>query len=123
MAFDYPALKSVAEKLIADAGRSVQLEILDDTPSDPNAPWEGNGSTPQTDTVTAVIVPTEHARAEDSVEYKGEQVAYVAATFALTDLKKYNHLIDSDGSRWVVQNAQPVKPGDTELLYTFELTR
>jgi len=123
MAFDYASLKSIAEQLITDAGRSVQLEILDDTPSDPNAPWEGNQSTPQTDTVTAVIVPTEHARAEDSVEYKGEQVAYVASTFALADLKKYSQLIDIDGSRWNIQNAQPLKPGDTELLYTFELTR
>lgn len=130
MTLDYAEIAADALELVTEAGRSVTLVELNNTPADAQKPWRGATDPRLVPTATlavpAVFVEPSsaqwlglHLEISDFVK-KSSQIAIVAST---ADLKSYNEIIDTDSTRWRITGMEQLKPASTSLLYFIGLTR
>lgn len=127
MATDYNEFVQLAQELIAENGRSVKLQKLDATSSDPSKPWKGPGAPTVAveKTLLAVFVPASGSGlgrdiVKEELLDRVEQVALVAPTdVSLEDF----HAILDDGVRWRIDWAQALRPGPLVVLYVFGVKR
>lgn len=123
--YDYGHLQSVAQRLINKYGRAATLVKRDETPSDASKPWRTNdGSGDIEYAVTAVVHPIEYEDTDETLTRRGDQRAYVGSETDLGEnLSDFDRLRDPGGTEWKIVKADPLNPGGTILLYTFELVR
>lgn len=128
--FDYTELVSVSRDLIALFGRSVTFVELADVPANPAQPWLGaanpRGAPKQTLVLKACIVEPRslsqlgnEALSEDFIK-RAQQIALV---YSAVELAPFDEIIDSDGSRWTIQELSKLKPGATLLLFFVSVKR
>lgn len=130
MAFDYGPIAQVAQDLITKFGRSVTFVELGDVPSDPTKPYLGSASprgTPkQTLALSAVFVEPSSLQAlgrgdvSDDFIKRSTQIALVCSA---TALEPFDEIIDTDTSRWKIQDLSRLKPGPTDILWFVGLKR
>ncbi|MFA7523111.1 MAG: hypothetical protein WCY71_09335 [Halothiobacillaceae bacterium] len=127
MATDYTEFVELAQELISENGRQIEIQKLDATAADTSKPWKGAG-TPTVGakkTLSAVFVPASGSGlgrdiVKEELLDRVEQVALVAPTdVSLEDF----HIIMDDGVRWNIDWAQALKPGPMVVLYVFGVKR
>ena len=121
-------LAATAKRLIDANGRTVTLVKHDSVPSDPDMPWRGV-STPVAATVTgkAVFVPRTQALASfaeyiDGTLTEGEYALFPASDDDGYDLELFDVMID-DSVNWKIVLTEIIAPGDTRILYMFQVKR
>ena len=124
-------LAATVKRLIDKNGRTVTITKQGKTPTVAAQPWRGQSANPTVlDTVSgkAVFVSTEPGSLgaqwmnRDNTK-RSDQVAFFSATDAGTvALETYDTITDA-GSQWKIVRAQRLKPGDTSLLFVFEVDR
>lgn len=133
MAFDYSGLKTVADTLIADFGRSIVLRRNSRTPAVPGTPWgapsEAASDIQAIDAIGVFLSPERKAfdavtagigLGLSNVEEKTARVL-VAAVDDLPEEMGRDWKID-DGTRvFEVVSSQPIKPGGTLMYYDLEV--
>lgn len=123
MAIDYAALAVLAERLVTEAGRTVDLVRVSETPVDSNTPWSGVDSAEVVLTVPAVqLIPNAvrvfglsalgDAGKLDGLVSVSELVYIVFA--GETDLKQFT--LVRDGQDYGIEATQSLKPANTTLL-------
>lgn len=122
MAFDYSGLASDAVKLVRDFGRQVTLQRRNRGPADPDKPWRGNTDDPAQELVWAAVVPSEFMAEEGRLPQRGEMTAIVAAEDSYPDLSDYDMILDGS-TTWAIRGVEILEPGDTRLVYLFDLER
>jgi hypothetical protein len=133
MAIDYDRMLATAQRLIGNAGRTITLRRLNNTPTDSNKPWRGNASptTPPAESVqiSAVAVPPAsliqlgfRVELRDDVVQRGSQVLIAAPpTSGETDLGDFDEMVDSDNKVFKVKVLDTLRPAETTLLYFLEV--
>lgn len=123
---NYVRAQATAKRVIAKAGRAVQLLQLDATVPDPTQPWRGPidpRATPTKvlNTFAAFVSVTSnsdlgiHKTVSDMIK-SADEVCMVAST---EDLTLYQELVDSlDGRHYKIMAAQALAPGPL-LLFSF----
>lgn len=127
MATDYTEFVQLAQELIAENGREVQIQKLDATAVDTSKPWKGPGAptVAASRTLPAVFVPASGSGlgrdiVKEELLDRVDQVALVAPTdIGLADF----HVVLDEGVRWNIDWAQELKPGPTTVLYVFGVKR
>lgn len=121
---DYAALRTLAQRLISESGRTLTLVKRDLTPTNGSKPWRGSSSDIDDATETSVIgvfVP-----GEDNIQEAGQSNRrklnrfYVAGQ--ATDLTDYHQIKDGTNIWRIVKNTV-LQPGDTTLLYEIEVVK
>jgi len=128
-ALDYDEFTTLALELIRDTGREITIEKLLAAPQDEDKPWRGVGTDGQTveasvDTFGTFVPPsgTDLGQIVTDKELlkRVEQVVLVPGNEEPIEL--YTSILDG-GSRWKIDWAQVLKPGDTIVLYAFGIKR
>lgn len=113
------ALEDTAVKLIAKFGRSATLNVKATAPDDVDSPWDGAASDGVGSVVSAVFLDFEDNQIDGTVIQRGDQLVYVAA--------KGNPAVDTadsitdGGKTWKIVNANLLKPGNIEYLWTLQV--
>jgi hypothetical protein len=126
-AIDYDEILAAVRELIPDAGREVDVLKYDNTPADPDKPWEGAADPRDTAdivTVWAVAVqPSGLAELGIEVELDGDQMRNVAEVLVCEpgddqgiDLSTYDEVRDG-GQTHKIEWASKLRPAGTTLLY------
>lgn len=125
---NYTKLLATVERLIANAGRVVTFEQLDDEAIDSSKPWRGPGEPTAllVDDNPAVFVPPSgfdfgKELVQDELLARCEQVCLTAPSTVL-DLNNCTCVVDG-GVRWAVVWAQELKPADVSLLFAIGVKR
>jgi hypothetical protein len=119
--FDYAELLTDIDELMAEFGRGVQFVRTSSTPNDSAKPWRGEKLSEDVATSgIAAVVPFMSEDDRDSVRFGVKMVIVSASVFPSNDGELYDAMIDADGSRWHLFDAEMINPGDTRLLYTFK---
>lgn len=122
-------LAATAKRLIDKHGRTVTVVKHDsNTVADPTKPWRGT-STPVAITVTgkAAFVPRTFILASfgqdfDGVLEEGEYALFAANDDGGNDLETFNVMKDG-GKDWKIMRTELIAPGDTRVLYMFQVKR
>lgn len=125
---DYAKAVALANRLINKNGRSVDVQRLSATASDPARPWKGAGTPTVAQTVTAkaVFLPVSSLKelgmtaVDDELLKRTHQVALLAGNSV--DLNAFNAFIDGV-SRWRIEWVVTLKPAGIILLYAFGVSR
>ena len=123
MAIDYNKLAVLAERLVTEAGRTVTLVRVSETPADVAAPWNGVTGVETTLVVPAVqLLPNSvrvfglsalgEAGKLDGLVSVSELVYIIFA--GENDLKQYT--LVRDGQDYGIMATQSLKPANTTLL-------
>lgn len=130
MAFDYSELVTVAQSLIAEFGRSVTFVALSDTPANPATPWLGptspRGAPSRTLVLKSVFVEPSSLNALGNQAVSDDflkRATQIALVYSSVELAEFDELLDSDSSRWQVQEIAKLKPGSTLLLFFVSVKR
>lgn len=122
---DYVRLQQTAERLIKKNGRSISFVKLNETPADPNNPWDGPSPAGEiTLPVFGVFVPPNTVRQfgltalGEGTEFRdlvtfSEQIIITAQ--GENDLREYTSVVDR-ADRWGIIGLQVLRPGDITLL-------
>jgi hypothetical protein len=122
-------IEDTKEKRLVDAnGRTATVQKMTNTPTDPNKPWRG-ASRVIADSVTGVFVFVDPAFTlgktvlnVDNVKRGNQFVLFAAAGDGGKLLESFDEI--SDGSiSWKIVRTELLNPGDTRLLYLFEVSR
>lgn len=125
---EYTSAIATATRLVDKKGRSVTVQKLNVSASDPSKPWQGQNTqtVDASEPARAVFVPPSGSGfgrdliSEDNIK-RVEQVALIAQT--PNDIQDYDAILDTDGSLWSVVFVQVLKPGDEIVLYAFGVKR
>ena len=126
----------LAQRLISTKGRTVTFIKLNKTTTDPNKPWRGNAdprNPPEaSSSQVAVFVPISSAAMlsqrtlQDELVKRSEQMCLVGPGSQSTDdLTEFDEILDSDGTRWKINFADVLQPGDKQfrILYSLGVRR
>lgn len=130
MAINYTRMRSVAERLVEENGRTVTLVRLDQVnDSDPAMPWRGTtGTSEVTVDVIAVLVPFENDDFDGTLVKRGDMQAIVAAKSvedenpANVEIETFDFL-DDGGARWRIVEAKSINPGGQRIVYMLQLRK
>lgn len=128
---NYAAIAASAQARVERFGRLITFVKLSAGPTDPTKPWKGvtdpRAIEPEESLeIYGVFVEPESlerlGKQRSSADFikSAEQVIIVATT---QDLGKFDEVIDTDGSRWKIDNLQSLTPGDTTLLHYVRVQR
>lgn len=130
---DFTEFVTLARQLISDNGRTVTFEQFAQTAADPAKPWAGptdpRVSVAATVDVDAVFVPpssfTELGRStgDSSLVARAEQIMIVETPTTGEDLSTMTEVVDTDGTRWKIENVETLKPADVVILYFVAVRR
>lgn len=128
--FDYTEFAELGDELVTEFGRSITLIELNTTNNvDASKTWRAPAPrTTPTSSLTTHGVFVEPSSAQklglsaDATEMlkRCHQIIIISSTL---DLKKYNEIIDTDGSVWRITGIEQLQPGGTTLLYYFGVNR
>lgn len=125
---DWSPIVLIAQTMIAQYGRAIDVLKLSSTPADSVKPWRGPGQAGVADIVSTIgvfVPPTgdEFGRsiANEDMLARIDQIALIGQT--ATDIEKYDVIIDSDGLRYKVEWSWVLKPGSVIILYAFGVCR
>ena len=133
MAFDYSGVYALATELIAEFGRSMTIIRLDRTSADVSKPWRGPDTprlTPDaSQVITGVMVEpgNDLGQLGDQIDIpelvsRSSRILIVAAGSAPgVDLETYDEILDG-GKYYKANIIHVLQPGDTKLMYFFEVT-
>jgi len=132
MAFDYSALLTTANGLLAEFGRPVTLFRTPRTPADAQQPWNGpadwdDESPPEghrLDNVSAVFVGAGETEFHDAsaVLIRRGRAGFLVAGSVDADLTQFDR-IEDDGQLWRIEAVNLLRPGSTVLLYGIEVSQ
>lgn len=126
---------ATAQRLVANAGRTVTLRRLNNTPTNASKPWRGNAApaSPPAEMVqiSAVAVPPAsliqlgfRVEMRDDVVQRGSQVLIAAPpTTGNADLTEFDEMVDTDNKIYKVKVLDTLRPAETTLLYFLEVTQ
>jgi hypothetical protein len=128
--FNYTEILAVGQGIIIEFGRIVTFVELGNTPSDSNKPWLGTATTRSsplsTFSTSAVFVEPssldqlgQEVITDDFVK-RSQQILIVAST---QEFRKFDEIIDTDGSRWKIQGISELKPGDSAVMHFIGVSR
>lgn len=133
MPFDYSGLRTTADTLITDFGRSVVLRRRSEEAADPARPWGAPSSTASDiqaietigvflDTVREAFdaVTTGAGLGVTNVEEKTTRCLVIAEN-SLPEEMGRDWQVDDGTRRYEVLSSRPVRPGGTLLYYDLEL--
>ena len=127
MAKDYSAPQDKAKDLIEKYGRTVDLLKESRTAATPSAPWEGTSTSETRVTgVYALYVPLfGEAAVMSAVAALGGTVnksmnSFLIPVVAGQDIRTFQKIVE-DSKVWRIRRVDPIKPGDTVLLYQVEV--
>lgn len=119
---------ATALELIDEFGRDITVQKLDTSASEPSKPWEGQGSQTVVDSQVArgVFVPPSGSGfgrnlISDANLQRVKQVCLIGQTEK--DIEFFNAILDSDGSMWLIEFVQVLKPGDEIVMYAVGVKR
>jgi hypothetical protein len=118
---DYSALRTMATRLITDAGRSLSVVTSSTTPGDATKPWRGTNGTETTTAAVGAVVEYESKEIDGEQVRIGDKLAIVAPVTGV-DLSLANFIVD-DSIRYRVVSCKTVKPGGIVVLYMFQVRR
>jgi hypothetical protein len=129
MAINYTRMRALAERLIEENGRDIQLIRQDQgNPVDPAMPWRASTEASEVSiTVTGVLIPFETETATGTIVRRQEQTALIAAKSvddenpANTNIEDYDELLDDDGTRYRIEDVALIKPGSQRILYMLKV--
>lgn len=121
---DYVRLAATAQRLVEANGRLITFIRNNETPDDPDKPWEGSTGVDTTLELSGVFVPPNTVRQfgltalGQGTEFKdlisfSEEIAIVFPE--TSDLRQFTHVLD-DAVRWGITGIQVLKPGNTQVL-------
>lgn len=122
---DYVRLSATANRLIEKNGRSIQFVRLNESPADPDKPWNGPAAGGEGNLdLFGVFVPPNTVRQfglsalGEGTEFQdlltmSEQVIITAQ--AENDLRLYTEVVDRS-QRWGIIGLQVLRPADVTLL-------
>lgn len=128
MALNYTQLRTTAERLIEDNGRSMTLTQRDTgNPIDPNKPWRGStGASDVSVSVIGVFIDYETDLIDGEIIMRGDKRVLVAAK-SVSDaspsnlnLEEYDFLVDGSVS-WEIVKVDTVEPGSDRILYDLQV--
>lgn len=121
---DYESLALVVRQLLADNGRVVTLNQLNNVPANPAQPWRNVSTDVRTAVATlevsAVFVEPSSldtlGKDYVSPEFlkRIEQLAFVSTDTRLDD---FDEMVDFDGTRWNIVEMTELRPGQKSMLY------
>ena len=113
------ALEDTAVRLIAKFGRDASILLKGSAADTPSEPWDGAVSEGVPETVKAVFLDFADNQIDGTVIQAGDQRVLVAAK-GNPAIDTADSIIDG-GRRWRVVNAELLKPGNTEYLWTLQV--
>jgi hypothetical protein len=120
---NYVRLAATAERLITKNGRSVTVTKLDRVAADPTKPWLSGGTTTDSVSAIAVVIPIAFEEADGTNVKRGDAEAFVSHTENPTkNLESYDTLTTSDET-WEIMNIVLLNPGGVRLMYHAHLRR
>lgn len=130
MAIDYATLRTKAETLIADAGRSVTFIKKDQgNPADPSKPWRAStGAADVSFPVIAAVVDYDFDEVDDTLVNRGDKRVLVSAAAVdtaaggATNLEEFDNMVDGNDEYGIV-NVGVVAPGDTRIIYDIQVRK
>jgi len=128
--FDYEEMLALAVELIEETGRQVTLQNYSTVPVDPARPNLGSSPAVANELpgVWATFISTKSAESQWGLGFLSEDFVKRFSQMALIagraeDLKRYDTILDTDGTRYRIGEAQVLKPSTTVLLYGFGLAQ
>lgn len=113
------ALEDTAVRLIKKFGRQTQVLIRATAPDTAGEPWDGNVSEGVPQTVDAVFLDFDDDQIDGSVIQAGDQKVLIAAK-GNPAIDTADSIIDA-GRRWRIIDANLLKPGNVEFLWTLQV--
>ena len=125
MAVDYTEYVDLADELISEHGRSITVLKSGGDPVDADMPWRGrdasyNSEAPASEDDAIGVFLRYRERDLGGDIKRGDKMLLVAAKDQ-DDLSKHDGVRDSDDSVWRIIDEEIIKPGDTTLLYIFQV--
>lgn len=130
--FDYTALEATAKRLIERFGRSISFFKESETAADSDAPFDGpapfdSDTAPaeqKIENVKAVFVGAGDTKFQDEL---GGLIRHGSAGFLIygsvsSELENFDVVVDGS-DLWKIDNVEPLKPGDTNVIYGVEVSR
>jgi hypothetical protein len=128
--FNYAEILAVGQGIIIEFGRIVTFVELGNTPTDSNKPWAGTStlrSAPLSTFSTSVVFVEPSSLDQlgqevitDDFVKRSQQILIVAST---QEFRKFDEIIDTDGSRWKIQGISELKPGDSAVMHFIGVSR
>lgn len=113
------ALEDTAVRLIEKFGRDASILIKASAPDVAGEPWDGAVSEGTPQTVKAVFLDFDANQIDGTVIQAGDQRVLVAAK-GNPAIDTADSIIDG-GRRWRIVNANLLKPGTVEYLWTLQV--
>lgn len=126
--FDYSRIVAVAERQIARFGRTVTFVPLVNAPTDPSKPWKA-ATSPRavvgTDIKAVFVEPStlDALGRNDNTQDFVKRSTQIALVYSPLNLRTFNEVIDSDGSRWRIQGMSELKPANDHVLWFVGVSR
>lgn len=122
--FDYEPLVTDVRELLDSFGRTATFNKLNNVPPDSATPWRSTDN-PRNEIVESLsvsIVPVEPSALDDlgrddmtqDFIKRSQQILFVSTD---TDLRQFDEMVDSDGSRWRITYLTELRPGSRSMLY------
>jgi hypothetical protein len=124
----YTEMAELAEDMIDEFGRDVDVVRQAKTAADPTKPWRTTPS-PVTATVSgkAVFVSGgsfgKNMNVSESIKRADTVALFAANNDDGYNLEFFDVVVDDDDVTWQIVRAELLKPGATRLLYMFEVKR
>lgn len=132
MALNYSNFRSLAERLIEENGRDIQLVRRDQgNPTDADKPWrESTEAATITVTVKGVIIEFESEDFDGSLVRRGDKRILIADKSVIDEgggaanlnIEDYDHVLDAS-VRWKIINADLIEPGDTRIMFDLQVRK
>lgn len=130
MALNYISLRSLAERLIEENGRTLTLVRKDQgNPVDPAKPWRNSTNAAEiTVAVLGVFVEFEKDEVDGTIVKRGDKRLLVSDK-SVTDgggaaanlvVEDYDAVLDG-GVRWRIVTAEVIEPGALRILYDLQV--
>ena len=119
---NYTGLAATAERLIEAWGRDITIVKQGTNPVDDTKPWRDNDEFKEA-SVPGKGVFGDFSQLVDTDNHTDEtkHCIFAANNDGGYDLSKFNYILDGT-TRWRISLAQALKPGDTKIMYIFEVT-
>lgn len=132
---DFVSLAATALRLINENGRAVTIRQLGNTPVDVAQPWRGptDELVPVRDSQSGIaIFTTDRVRQGiawglatdfiDGVKSSSHVCLFPASSDGGKNLEEFDEIVDGS-TIWRIVRAELLQPGDTKILYAFEVMR
>lgn len=121
---DYTGKQTMAQRMITSYGRRVTLQAPPTTVANTAQPWRGSSVDGPKKKVVALFLEYETALIDGTDIHRGDQKCLIdEKSLGSNDIRKYDELIEKDGTTWRILHVHTIKPGDTSIYHELQVRR